>query len=159
MAYKKVVIWKKIFVCLFLILNLVGCKTNTTKVEIYKGDYLELFNENIKKEISSLYGGYVDETTFSFVGLKLTASLSCVFCIDINKNGIIDKVIESNPDIKFYKYFAETKSNEVKNFYKELGHEPDEEITVLFGNPDLDQWLIENDMRTYPSFLLYKKAE
>lgn len=184
---------KKLLVVLLslaMVLGLTGCSKNKEEgnispvkgdgvsVQLYKGRYVDLFEDDVKARLQNLVVGGIDETLLSFAGTefpKLTfksydgkevklpegktiffeiVSPWCHFCQDMTKNKVVDKVMENFKDVEYYQYFGSATENDVKSFYEATESEIPAGLNVLIGNEEFDNWLSINEFYSIPMVMV-----
>lgn len=178
---------KKIFSILIIaamVLSMSGCSKNTgedtpkgeTKnVKLVSGSYLNLFDEDTKYEIQSLYD-YMDDQQISLIGedfpVKTFTNYNgeevtlpegsyafeivgswCTYCQQLSKE-VMDNLVKSLPNVKFYQYFSYGQASDVDSFYETIEKDMNPEIEVLTSSTEFDKWLEEKGFASVPMMII-----
>ena len=176
---------KKILIlvaCALTILSLSGCSKGdsnkvdepTKTVQLYKGSYSELFDDETRVGIENIYG-YSDDmflkeigkdfpvkTFTDYYGNEVTLDDGpmvfevvgswCTYCQKLSKE-VMDGLVEAYPDIKFYQYFSYGTAPDIDQFYQTIEKELPENMVILQNNQEFDTWLNNNGYSSVPLVL------
>lgn len=150
----------------------------TKTVTLFNGSYIDLFDSDTKYEIQTLYD-YMDENQVSLIGEKLPVKTFtnydskevtlpeggyvievvgswCTYCQQLSKD-VMDNLVKSLPDVKFYQYFSYGQISDVDNFYATIEKDMNPNIEVLISNDEFEQWLEQKGFLSVPMVLIVDK--
>lgn len=113
--------------------SMVGVRFPNIDLETYNGETINL---------SKLEGKVVVEVVADW----------CGYCQDETASHL-DNIVAQNGDVTFVQYMSTGGKDEVDSFYKQASHKMNDNIVVVLQNGDMDEWLQNNGLNSYPTFV------
>lgn len=179
-------ILNRILVIIIILIIFTGCSTtnkdstnnadDTVTISIYKGKYIDVFDDDTKKDLNKIYGNNINNKVLKAAGnsfpdvsfidncgnkvniddgpfiFEIVGSW-CSYCKALTKE-IMPSIIEEYPDITIYQYFIQGTNEDIAEFYDEIGTIKHDNLVILNGNKDMDSWISNNCPDAIPLLLV-----